>query len=155
MKSVLVWRRSIEDEDMNDVLYDVSTEDLLYGAYLDILETIYAAGVFGTSRPLEDNFLYKRLTKRKRVLEVAVGDSTSGALENLKKELHRINQDMKSMEERHQKSIERQRNIEEILNNRDGEEAQRSCQMYYGPEDIVIHEVYSYEANEEPKVAEA
>lgn len=157
MTEALVWRRSDMDEDMEDILYDVSTQARLHGAYLDILSVLVDEGYFTTPRPVEDNFLYRRLTKRKKILETAVGNSSSGALSDLKKELDTINRDIELMKERYNNNMERLQEVQKTLENQDGEEAQRIVNNFGFDQNLRIVDlcVVAAEMNQEKEVAQA
>lgn len=119
---ILVWEPSRGEPQY----YDVSTDPLLRGAALQILQERMDEGYFSKPRPLENNRMYKRNKGRIFNLEMILGGSDEEeAFDEMRENLGQYRRMNKMHEENHAREQKEWDGILACLNEQDGAEAIR------------------------------
>lgn len=105
--------------------YDISSDELIRGAALQILQQRMEEGFFSQPRPLESNRIYRRNKQKMFNLEMILGDTTDEAFEEMQESLEYHRRMIKMHEQSTEKEQKEWDRIVKCIEEADGAEAVR------------------------------
>lgn len=100
--------------------YDISTEELLRGAALRILEERLEIGMFSKPRPPNKDVIYQRNRQRLFNLEIVVGDSKDDTFEDMHQQIKDLRRFNAIKEESYRQGVEEWDSIIRTIKEQDG-----------------------------------